>query len=154
MDTKLGMPTLPVCQICRNPKRLTIQKSIDDGATQKEIEQQYGISPPVQINHNSDGHRQLLITWAAVDYQLKKEGMESGKLLCKFIRKWAENLESRKGSNMKDSDVLKALELYAKLQGQVTEKHEITVKKDFGTVLKDFLNEPDSPIEEEKVNDN
>lgn len=145
---KIEIPTLPVCQICRNAKRLTIQKAIDDGVTQKEIETLYGISPSVQINHNDDGHRQILITLASIDYQLKKEGMETGKLLCRFIKKWADNLETRKGDKMKDSDVLKALELYSKIEGQITDKHEVTIRKDFGQVMKDFLNEPE---EEKKV---
>jgi len=128
---------LPKCELCRHPKRLEIQKAIDDGYTLQQIEDKFGIKKYVTAYHNRNNHREKLLAWVAASRYAIKDGIDTAEILIRFVKKWAEQLEKKKV--IKNSDALKAIEQLNRLQGKFVEKHEVTVKKELGEVIKEYL---------------
>jgi len=149
MVTKTAI-ILPNCKLCNHIKSFEIQKCLDTHSmTHDEIEDMYGISTGVIANHNKAKHRNQLISFGWADYIARKKGIDAGNILADYIGKWADTLDTREGASIKDSDVLKAISEFNKLQGSIVEKHEITLKRDLGKAIKDYLEEDDEEEDDE-----
>ena len=134
------IPILPKrCKVCNDERRFAIQKAIDNKATMISIAQEYDISVGAISTHINDNHRQNLLATGVIDYVVRKKAIDVGISLANYIEKWEETIDERSGKSIKDSDALKALELYSKIAGTLVNKHEVTVKRDIETALKEFL---------------
>ena len=148
------MPKIPKlsekCLICNNELRFAIQKSIDDGMKKSLIATTYNLSASTIISHIDENHREALITLGTIDYVLKKKAIDIGLKLSDLIEKWGEGLNNRNWETIKDSDAIKAMELYLKARGQLVNKTEVTVKRSIEDAMKDFLSE-DSNVEQLEI---
>lgn len=152
------MPKIPklseTCLICNNELRFAIQKSIDDGMKKSTIATTYNLSAATIITHIDDNHREALITLGTIDYVLKKKAIDIGLKLSDLIEKWSEGLDNRNWETIKDSDAIKAMELYLKAKGSLVNKTEVTVKRSVKDIFNDILNTgEDNEVEEEKGKD-
>ena len=145
------IPILPKrCKVCNDERRFAIQKAIDNKATMVSIAQEYDISVGAISTHINDNHRQVLLATGVIDYVVRKKAIDVGISLANYIEKWEETIEERSGKSIKDSDALKALELYSKIAGTLVNKHEVIVKRDIETALKEFLEFDDETIHNEE----
>jgi len=139
---KVKLP--PRCQVCHHQRRLDIQKDIDDAIlTKRQIAEKYGVSIHSITNHISQNHRERLIAWSVMDYQVRKAGFDIGETLVAYLKRWCVSLQQRTGEEIRDSDALKALEMLMKFRGEGKEVHEVTVKKSLGEMIKEYLEEED-----------
>ena len=138
MSEDIVIPKLPKCVICNHADRFAIQKMIDDGATSREIMKKFNINSHSIKNHINKEHRANLLNFGQIDYVMRKKNIDVALTLVEFIEKWKSGMESRV-EPIKDSDAIHALELYAKAEGNLVNKHEITVKRSIEDALKDFL---------------
>jgi len=97
--------------------------------------------------HISDNHRETLMAWGIMDYTVRKYAINAGNTLGEFIDKWQKGLVERTPKSIKDSDALKAIELYSKLAGELTDKHEVTIKHSIEDALKEYLSEDEEKKE-------
>ena len=134
------IPKLPPrCQVCHHENRFKIQKAIDDGATSIEIEQRFGIAKANVQYHNNVGHRKDLLTWGYADYAIRKNAQIYDQILCEMAKKGLDAAKRMSPDDLKPTDIIKLTELGKRVSGEMVDKHEITVKKDLGAVIKDFL---------------
>jgi len=132
---------LPHCKVCRHDKNFEIQKDIDSGNyTFHELAEKYDV-PDYRIRtHVEDLHRERLITWGEIDYNIRKNAMSVADVLIAYITKWAATIEDRE--DIKDADVLKAIEVISKLDddtGKSVDRHEVIVKRDIGVAIAEKL---------------
>ena len=130
------------CKICGNELRFAIQKDLDMGLDLIRIEKKYGLDMEDTQKHITGNHRIALITHGQVDYILRKKAIDIGESLAEFIDKWSANIKIRTPETIKDADAIRAMELYLKSRGELTEKREITVKRSIEEALGAFLGEP------------
>jgi len=138
--TNIELPQIPrKCRICNNENRFAIQKAIDNGATIAAIAREYKISSSSISIHIENNHRENLIAFGTVDYVVRKKAIDVGITLAEYLEKWQTGIPKRTPDTIKDSDAIKAMELYLKSEGNLINKHEITVKKSIEDALKEFL---------------
>lgn len=147
-DTKL--PKLPrKCKICMSEDKFVIQKELDSGATNKTISEFHkGITEGDVQKHISQGHRWKLMAFGTVDYTIRKLNINVGERLTNIIEKLTKDLETKNSDETKYIDIIhelkSALELYAKMEGTLINKHEIKVERSIEDALKEFLSEEDT----------
>lgn len=134
-----NLPELPNCKVCQHEKRFVIQKEIDGGALPVNIFDNYGVPKISTTNHMKEHHREKLILYGAVDYTIRKKGIDTAEILLDYIERWVNSIKTR--TDFKDSDGIKAIELFNKIQGSIVNKHEIKVTKTVDEALRDFLSE-------------
>lgn len=144
------IPRLPKCLICNHEHKFAIQKALDDNVPKSEISRTYGINIHVIDNHIFFNHRVDLIAYGTMDYVIRKKAIDVGITLADFIERWSEGVKGRVSESIKDSDAIKAMELYLKAEGNLVAKHEITIKRSIEDALKDFLAEDIKEEEDEK----
>lgn len=151
----IEIPRLPKCLICHHENKFAIQKALDDAVLPKtEIAKTYNVSVAVINNHIYFDHRTSLIAYGTMDYVIRKKAIDVGLTLVDFIERWSEGVKGRVSESIKDSDALKAMELYLKAEGNLVNKHEVTVKRSIEDALKDYLTVEDDEtehLEEKKV---
>lgn len=139
---------LPRCKVCNNIKqRFLIQRDIDEGLDPKNIAKKYNIPGRSVALHINGNHRDNLIAFGTIDYVVRKKAIDVGLTLADLINKWSSGLPIRTPDTIKDSDAIKAMELYMKASGTLINKHEVTVKRTIEDALKDFLGETEDEKE-------
>ena len=142
------IPQLPKCRICNNVElRFEIQKVIDNGATIKDIATKYNLTHSIIRKHIDEYHRVNLMAVGTMEYVIKKKALDVGKILSDYAEKWSDGVASRPVETIKDSDAIKAMELYLKSEGNLINKHEVTVKRSIEDALNDFLGEDEDETE-------
>jgi len=134
---ELQLPELPKCELCNNDARFVIQKKLDNGSLPNDISIEYNVTRKDVLRHIEEHHREKLISYGLIDYAVRKKAVNMAEILLKMIETWNKTLETR--TDFKDSDVLKAIELYQKMQGSLVEKHEVTIKRSVDDAVKEFL---------------
>lgn len=127
------------CQICTSENKYLIQKAIDNGASVSQIAKEYNVSASSINYHIKAEHRENLLAFGVMDYIIKRKAIDVGLTLADYLEKWKSVISERPGQSIKDSDALKALELYSKVTGNLINKHEVTVKRSVEDALKEFL---------------
>ncbi len=134
------IPQLPKrCQVCHHENKFAIQKLIDKGEAATLISKEYNISTYAIKAHIMNNHRSNLIAFGEMGYILRKKSVDAGLVLADYINKWSASIQERQPETIKDSDALKALELFSKIQGTLVDKHEIVIKRSIETALAEFL---------------
>ena len=145
MSAKLLIPRVPAdCAICGHELRFAIQKDIDMGLDILQIQKKYDIKMEHVNKHIVKLHRAALISFGQADYEVRKAGIDIGKNLASFIDKWMTKVQVQNPDSIKDADAIRAMELYLKSRGELTDKHEVTVKKSIEEALSSFLGEEES----------
>ncbi len=138
--TTIGIPQLSKkCRVCNNELKYAIQCAIDNGATIASIAREYNVSIGSLSNHIENNHRENLIAMGTMDYIVRKKAIDVGLTLADYIEKWQSGIPERMPNDIKDSDAIKAMELYLKSEGNLVNKHEVKVTRDIETALKEFL---------------
>jgi len=130
-------PELPRCKVCNSENRFLIQKEIDSGELPADISIKYNISHNIILNHINRGHRSQLLAWGAVDYVVRKKSVDIAETLNHMIEKLASKIDS---PDFKNADLIKAIELFSKLEGRIVDKHEVMLKKSVDDEIRDYLN--------------
>jgi hypothetical protein len=136
------------CKVCTSENKFLIQKAVDNGASIASIAREYDISISSINNHITNNHRSNLLMLGEIDYVLRRKSIDVGLTLADYLEKWKSVIVERSGNTIKDSDALKAMELYAKVEGGLVNKHEVTVKKS----IREIFNEILDCDEEDKTN--
>jgi hypothetical protein len=139
--TDIPIPKLPNCKVCNHEARFAIQKSLDNGVPYTAIMNEYQISLSDINVHVKNDHRENLIAFGTMDYVIRKKAVDIGLILADYIDKWSSGLEARMPKTIRDGDVIRAMDLYLKSRGELTNKHEVTVKRSIEDALKQFLEE-------------
>ena len=138
--TEIIVPTVPAkCKVCNSGSRFIIQKAIDNNATITMIATEFKVSESDIRKHIEGGHRGALLELGMADYVMRRKGIDVSLTLSNLIEKWSTGVSSRMPETIKDADAIRAMELYLKAQGELTNKHEITVKRTIEDALKDYL---------------
>ncbi len=134
------IPQLPKrCQVCHHENKFAIQKLIDKGEAVSLISKEYNISTYAIKAHIMNNHRTNLIAFGEMGYILRKKSVDAALVLADYINKWSDSIQERRPETIKDSDAIKALELFSKVQGTLIDKHEIVIKRSIEDALKIFL---------------
>ena len=141
MIEEINIPKLPSrCQVCHHEKRFEIQKAIDDGMKPDELIQKYNITLSSLQNHNKVDHRVELLKWGWFDRSIRNTAVIYDKMLCEMAKKGLSAAEKMNTDDLKPGDIIKLIELGKRVQGEMIDKHEITVKQSLGDKIKEFLN--------------
>ncbi len=141
---EIKTPKLPSrCQVCHHEKRFELQKAIDDGGRLEELSQKYNIPISSIQYHNKVGHRTDLLTWGYADYSIRKNAKRydeiNSQTICEMTKKCLEAAKRMSPDDFKPGDVTKFIEFMTKLSGEMVDKHEVTMKQDLGTKIREFL---------------
>lgn len=139
MAQELELPELPKCGVCYSDDKFLIQKEIDKGELPADIAETYTVPRKEILRHIADHHREKLIAYGLIDYTIRKKAVNMAEMLLKMIEKWEKGLDQREDRDVKDADVIRAMELYQKMQGTLVEKSEVTVKRSVDDAIKDYL---------------
>lgn len=140
MTKEINIPKLPPrCQVCHHEKRFELQKAIDDGVILEELAQKYNISASSIQYHNNIGHRVELLKWGWFDRSIRNTAVIYDKMLCEMAKKGLSAAEKLNPDDLKPGDIIKLVELGKRVQGEMIDKHEITVKQNLGDKIKEFL---------------
>jgi predicted transcriptional regulator len=137
------------CKVCNSDNKFVIQKAIDNKAAFVMIAREFGVTVKNIKEHIEGEHRESLLELGMIDYVMRKKGVDVGLTLSNLIEKWSSGIEVRTPETIRDNDAIRAMELLLKSQGDITNKHEIIVKRSIEDALQDFLGD-DEETEEVK----
>jgi len=150
MSEEIPIPKIsPECKVCNSQNKFIIQKAIDNKAAHAMIAREFGVTVKNIKDHIEDEHRNELLNMGMIDYVMRRKGIDIGLTLSNLIEKWSSGVDTRMPDTIRDSDAIRAMELYLKSQGELVNKHEVKVTRTVNDALTEFLSDEEDDTTEE-----